>query len=383
MATTSGIRFLSLFVLSCVLAATMQAQDWENIQLHGFATQGFLYSSKNNYLGMNSSAGSLQWTDGAVSVTDSVTDKLRVGIQLHMYQMGQFGGPQVQIDWASGDYKVNDHFGVRAGKIKTVLGLFNDSQDVEPVFLWILLPQTTYPIDNRSFMLSELGGAVYGDFELGKSGGHLRYIFHGGDSTLDSNQGYAQQLAEAGLNFANAPHCSTYGSDFRWLTPVRGLMVGASGLAQNMEGLATNGSVNLPFFFVPAFYAQFQRGKWFFAGEYWRAPVDMEITIGPVTFPFLIDQRSWYAMASYHLFRRAQVGTYYSHYLNKAYNNSDPANYSKDWVISGRYDFNAYFYGKLEGHFLHGDGLGYYTGVNPNGLAPNANMLAAKIGFTF
>ena len=65
---------------------------------------------------MQSSKGSLQWTEGAISVTDAVTDKLRLGIQLHMYQMGSFGGPNMVVDWASGDYKVNDHFGIRAGR---------------------------------------------------------------------------------------------------------------------------------------------------------------------------------------------------------------------------------------------------------------------------
>ena len=74
---------------------------------------------------------------------------------------------------------------------------------------------------------------------------------------------------------------------------------------------------------------------------------------------------------------------YYSHYVNKAANTSLPENYSKDWVVSGRYDFNQYFYGKVEGHFLRGTGLGYYMSTNPNGLQPNANMLAARIGFTF
>jgi hypothetical protein len=52
-------------------------------------------------------------------------------------------------------------------------------------------------------------------------------------------------------------------------------------------------------------------------------------------------------------------------------------------VIAGRYDFNQYFYGKLESHFLHGTALGYYTSVNPNGVNPDSNMLAARVGFTF
>jgi hypothetical protein len=99
--------------------------------------------------------------------------------------------------------------------------------------------------------------------------------------------------------------------------------------------------------------------------------------------PYPVDQRAWYPMASYSVMKRLQLGGYYSHYVNKAGDRSLPANYSKDWVISGRYDFNDYFYGKLEGHFLHGTGLGYYASTNPDGLKPNSNLLAARIGFSF
>jgi hypothetical protein len=128
-------------ILLCLCALPLQAQDLENVQIHGFVTQGFLFSSSNNYLSMTSSSGSAQWTEGAISVSNPVTEKLRVGMQLHMYQLGQFGGSNVQVDWASGDYRFNDHLGVRVGKIKTPLGLFNDSQDVDSLFLWVLLPK--------------------------------------------------------------------------------------------------------------------------------------------------------------------------------------------------------------------------------------------------
>jgi hypothetical protein len=73
------------------------AQDWNSVQIHGFATQGFLFSTNNNYLSMKSSSGSPLWTEGAISVTDPVTDKLRVGIQVYMHQMGNFGGPNVVV----------------------------------------------------------------------------------------------------------------------------------------------------------------------------------------------------------------------------------------------------------------------------------------------
>jgi len=69
---------MPLLFLVCISASSLYAQDLAGIEIHGFVTQGFLFSSNNNYLTMKSSDGSVQWTDGAVSVSDSLTDKLRV-----------------------------------------------------------------------------------------------------------------------------------------------------------------------------------------------------------------------------------------------------------------------------------------------------------------
>jgi hypothetical protein len=88
-------------------------------------------------------------------------------------------------------------------------------------------------------------------------------------------------------------------------------------------------------------------------------------------------------MTSYRAMAKLQVGTYYSHYIDKTKDTTLPANYSKDWTISGRYDFNQYFYAKLEGHFVHGTAFNYYSVTNPNGYKTNSNLLAAKVGFDF
>jgi hypothetical protein len=375
--------YLFLFLVVYTCRGSLYAQDLSGIVVHGYVSQGFLLSSSNNYLTMKSSDGSLQWTDAAVNISDSVADNLRVGIQLHMYQLGELGGSNVQVDWASGDYRVNDHFGIRAGKVKTVWGLFNDSQDIDAVFLWILLPQGSYAIDHKSFYLAHVGGDVYGALSLGKRAGTLHYDGYAGQATVDLNDGYIKQFADLGLVFTSSLGGKTYGGDLQWETPVRGLTVGSSGNVQAIDGTAPNGSLHLPPTFAPSMYANFSRGKVYLAGEYDRIPINATVTIGSEVLPFVEDGRSWFAMGSYRLRKKFQIGSYYSHFVNKAADTTQPANFSKDWVLSGRYDFNAYFYAKIEGHFLHGTALGYYTSTNPNGLTPNSNMLAAKIGFTF
>jgi hypothetical protein len=376
-------RRMAFVVFVCVCTSSLYAQDLAGIAIHGFVTQGFLFSSHNNYLTMQSSSGSLQWTDGAISVSDSLTDSLRVGIQLHMYQLGQLGGANIQVDWASGDYRVNDHFGIRAGKVKTVIGLFNDSQDVDTLFLWTLLPQCSYPLDNKSFYLAHTGGDVYGDLPLGNRAGILRYDGYAGQVTFDLNGGYLKTLVDEGFVFTTAPGGKSYGGDLRWLTPLRGLTVGSSATVETVAGTAPGVSVLVPSFLKKEYYAQFAKGKFYFAGEYDRSPANAFVTFGPVTIPVPQDLRSWFAMSSYRATRKLHVGSYYSHYVNQALDTALSANYSKDFVVSGRYDFNSYLYGKIEGHFLHGTGLGYYESTNLNGLKPNSTILAAKIGFSF
>lgn len=372
-----------MLLLVCLCAIACAGQDLDNLQIHGFATQGFLYSSNNNYLTMKSSSGSLQWTEGAISINDAVTDKLRVGIQVHMYQMGEIGGPNLLVDWASGDYKVTDNLGFRAGKIKLPMGLFTESQDVDSLFLWVMLPQANYPDDNRDFDLAVLGGEVYGRLNLGERG-HVLYRGYVGESRLDANGGYVLQLSEYGMTFPTPPSGKAFGGDARWVTPWEQLTLGASVETQTLDGSGPQGTMHMSPSFLTAYYAEWHKGKLHVSGEYWRVPVNVLLEAGTTVMAQAIDSRSWYPMISYEVTKKLEVGTYYNHYINKAGGNTfDPADYSKDWVIAGRYNFNSNFYGKLEGHFLHGTGIGYYTSVNPDGLKPNSQMLAARIGFSF
>ena len=175
----------------------------------------------------------------------------------------------------------------------------------------------------------------------------------------------------------------TYGGDLRWETPIRGLTIGSSADMQAVDGTASTGSIHLPSTLAPSFYAQYSRGKVYLAGQYDRIPINATVTITPAVFPFVADGRSWFAMGSYRLRHNFQVGSYYSHYVDKSGDTTQPANHSKDWVVTARYDLNSYFYAKIEGHFQHGTALGYYTSTNPNGLTPNTKMLAAKIGSPF
>jgi hypothetical protein len=366
----------------------MFAQDLSNIQIHGFVSQGFIYSTNNNLLTMNTSNGSAAWSDGAVSFNDSLSDKLRVGIQVHAFQLGSLGGPNVQVDWATGEYRASDKARFVVGKVKTVFGLYNDTQDIDAVHLWALLPQGVYPIDNKNFNLAHYGADFYGSMPLGTQGGSVTYRVYAGYRPLDVNGGYAEGLAPLiGSSFTSGGS-DVLGGDLRWETPLKGLLVGASALTSGLTGTAPTGSFHVPYQTQPQLYAKFERGKFMVAGEHNRLTSEFYATInlpggGSVTQPSTFDYRSWYVMTAYQATPKLHVGAYYSHFMDTTVTSPNPARATRDWVVSGRYDFTSHIYMKLEGHFIGGTATSYYGADNPNGLKPKTNMLAARMGFTF
>src|ERR1035438_5881497 len=125
-------RRIVALVFACFSACqlALQAQDFKlfgrDVDVHGFASQGFVYTNVNNWLTMNSSQGSGAFTDFGVNVSTNVTDKLRVGAQFYDRNLGQLGQYHPSLDWAVVDYRFKSWFGVRGGKVKTTLGLHND-----------------------------------------------------------------------------------------------------------------------------------------------------------------------------------------------------------------------------------------------------------------
>ena len=365
--------------------AGAQGLDHTDLQLHGFAVQSFVRSDGNNYLGLNSDAGSLQWTEAAVNVNDQVSDKLRVGVQFHLTRLGAFGGDGVTVDWALGDYSMTQWLGVRAGKVKIRWGLFNDTQDADPGYLWSLLPEPVYGIDQRATNLAQYGAEFYGRVPLGHTFGNLDYSAYYGDFFYATNDGYAANFTQQGLTFVGQAGGKTPGFDLRWAAPVKGLTLGGSLMMYDSAGTLTNGTFRQPLAFWPTYYAQYSHKRLFADWQYVKLVQYQTVTLtGSSAATSVQDTRSWFVMGGYHVTNKLQVGSYYTRYVNaSSTDRSDPANYFHDTAISGRYDVDPHFYLKAEGHFIRGNGSGFYSVQNPNSLMPNTNAVVAKAGFTF
>jgi len=365
--------------------ASAQSMDDLNLQVHGYAAQGFVYSTNNNWDTTDSTDGSSAWTEAVVNLTVQPESRLRIGVQARYYLLGNYGN-QIVLDWAQADYKVNEHFGFRAGKVKSPIGLLNEIQDIDPAYLWILLPQSIYPIASRNSTLAHYGGVAYGTVSLGESLGKVEYSAYGGQRVVAGDDGFLQPLRDEGLTLPNGVSGPVFGGTLRWNIPIRGLMLGATESSQSASGAITaglyQGTLSAPRFYVPYFFGTYERNKLTVAGEYsrWASNSTIQLSGAPSEISYE-DERAFYGMASYRLTGKLSGGLYYSS-LNNRQAAFTSARYQKDWALALRYDFNPYLYAKVEQHFVDGTAVGFGASDNSN-LKPDTRMTLLKLGVSF
>jgi hypothetical protein len=409
-------RRLFGLVLACLCAGEpmLRAQEFKlfdrEVQIHGFASQGFVYTNDNNWLTMNSSQGSGAFTDFGINASTNVTDRLRIGAQLYDRNLGQLGQYHPSLDWAVVDYRFKSWFGVRGGKVKTTLGLYTDSQDLDFLHTFALLPQSVYPTDLRDATIAHVGGDIYGNVTLQHKLGDLSYTGYVGHRSDSEYSGYRYYLSSFGAQIKSYGGLQ-YGADLRWSTPLKGLLIGVSRMN---EEITAKGSVVDPLNpgagLVP--YSEFSKADWTnqFYGEYTkgRLRIDSEYRrywrnqeISDSTSESFADMRGWYVSGAYRICKRLQIGSYYSRYtitnvvtgaLSAFYppatDTNLPANHIYDKVVTARVDLTKFWNVKVEGHFMNGYGSGpypngFYTQVNPQGFMPNTNALVVKTGVNF
>jgi hypothetical protein len=365
------------------------------LQIHGFFSQGFLASDQNNYLTTNSSRGSFEFTDFGVNASIPLTDHFRVGAQAYDRSVGNLGAWHPQLDWAVGDYRFKDWFGIRGGVVKTVFGLHNDTQDMEFLHTSALLPQSIYPTDLRDALIRHRGGDVYGVIPLRRLGS-LAYTGFAGFRADTRYGGYIYLLEDVGI-FMNQYGGLQYGVDLKWNTPLKGLLFGYAHLDEDITG---KGLVNIPGFATGPYeehsnkdqanqaYVQYLWGNLRVESEYRRWWRDQQIFNG--AFSVTTDTRAWYGLAAYRLSKRVEVGGYYSRIVPAwATDHNAPDNHLYDKVMTVRLDLKSYWNVKVEGHFMNGYGspslypAGFYNPDNPQGLQSKTTLLMVRTGFNF
>jgi hypothetical protein len=423
----------------------VQSQVAEKVAIHGFVSQGYMKSSDNNFFG-STKDGTFDFNEFGLNFSTELTDELRVGMQLFARRLGYLGSDGVIIDWAYGDYRFEDWLGVRGGKMKMPLGLYNEIRDIDMLRTSILLPQGVYNESWRSSFNALKGLGLYGTVDL-DFGGYLSYQAQAGVMNISTESGLNKYIEDQLFSHMNGYELgTTYVGNLTWETPLSGLKLSTSifssdislmGITEDSEfwrretknavgdvaeslGLPRPETYEEALALAQAFgvdadlvgieiqqdlndnlgywlSAEFVLNNLKIAAEYFTMN-----TMAKTSNPELGELRSFendlggfYGSVGYRFTDWFEAASYYSEYYTdysdkdgtgyaKAYKLPASNSYLKDLALSLRFDVNPHWIIKAEGHQMNGTAVMFRQDQeDPNGVEKDWLLFAAKLTYNF
>ncbi len=418
-------------LMAASLAAAQEQSGEPAVTIRGFLSQGYFRTWNDNYLAPYSDEGSFGFTEEALNFTVMPLPRLRVAMQVLGRDLGPQGNHRLTVDWAVGDYRYRDWLGVRIGKIKMPVGLYNTLVDADVARPEIFQPNGAYPLSNRELTTSLTGGSVYGTVPLGPVG-EAEYEAWGGTVDVDGNvtviervtqtqaASVAATLTAQGLSgvqyqVGTITGRTKYvvGGAFEWRPPVAGLRLRVtcsraeavfSALTSyfgSREGMPVALASRAESIYRPKYglhlSAEYQRGGLRLSGEYYRARRDILTTVSglgpaPITVPLRENPSTFYGQAAYRLNDHLQLSAYYSvYYADRDDKDGEalvargqPAHraWQHELVPTVRVDVTKHWLLKAEVHVLDGTAQ-LSPHENPDGFAKRWTLLALKTTFHF
>lgn len=364
----------------------------DDIEMHGFVSQGYIESTDNNMFGDSSDGkfelkeGSFEFNEIGISFAVPITDELRFGAQIFSRDLLAHGNNELLVDWAFLDYSFQDWLGFRAGKIKMPFGLYNRQRDADMLRTFILLPQSVYLETYRPMVVAFQGFSIYGSTPIGPAGELDYEVFTG---TFDAE-------------VENVKMSKIVGGMLGWGTPLPGLRFSIT-YNQADGDFLDNGMVDgdIKTDELSVYSAEYEYENITLAAELHRLKTDINSdSYGKI----VTDREGWYVSASWRTFDWLELGAYYSHFDDKAFDEDPEGNYmkilfpdddytgyddyysyQKDMTLSVRFNMNEWWCIKVETHFIEGVGLIEEQTMNLEliDMEKNWNMYAVKTSLSF
>jgi hypothetical protein len=368
-----------MLLLLCTVCISWNASalDLDRLQIHGFASQGYLRSNHYDYLNAETEDGTVEFNEFGLNITSTLTDHLRLGIQLLARDLGDDGNDTLRIDWAFGDYRYRNWLGVRFGQSKRALGLYNQSRDVDAARAGVFLPLSVYNEVNRHVQESVKGIELYGTLP-----GDVEYQIQYGTLNAEYKERLISAFQTDRVEVAN----DAYTLHLNWNTPIDGLRV--IGTIFDNFSFSVTRTVDSADVTSKIGYTQrlagieYSHGNVTCAAEY----TEREFKMSPSGYTGV----GYYGLLSYRVTDWMELQTAYAvTYRDKddkegdSYAQSEQPRalaWSKDLSISTRFDLNEYWIVKLEGHWMNG-----LYGVSNYGDDPSEDgfLGAVKVTFSF
>jgi hypothetical protein len=385
-------KFFFGFLLSLLIFADpVSAVEQAGIEIHGFISQGFLWSDRNNYLSAKTEDGSFEFNEIGINFIKELNDRLRVGTQFFSRDLGRAGNNEIIVDWAYGDYRWKDWLGIRVGLMKMPYGLYNENRDQDMLRTSVFLPQSVYPEIDRDYYTRMWGIGIYGSVFLNRFG-TLSYRGQIGTYNPNSDNSGLGIILEQYGKLKQIETGVQYNGSLQWDTPVKGLRLGVTGFMGNDLTLeaTTNAGTDISMdgkVWATVYSSEYIWEKLTVAAAYRLQHNRMAYILNPDFYT-----EGYYLSASYRFTDWLEVGSCYSVLYpdrNDKKGNSyekiggkDFQAWQKDFAVSTRFDINEYWLLKLEAHAVDG-AAGLPISDNSDGFDRRSFLFAAKLTFSF
>ena len=357
-----------IVLVSLFLKRPVHSLTWKDTtQIHGFASQGLMLTSDNNFFG-DSEDGSFDFRELGLNLSIRPTPDLQFSIQGLSRWAGEANDGDLRLDYGFLDYSLIENeagtLGLRIGRVKNPLGFYNDTRDVAFTRPSILLPQSIYFDRTRNLALSSDGVNIYTEYRKGF--GNIFYDLEVGYPKVDNQE---TELAFLGPNAAELGKLDPRISYISRITfePTGGrTRFSLSGALVNIKFKpATMGTKEGNIRFRPLiFSAQYNTEFWSLTSEYALRYSRFE-DVGKPTFS--ITGESYYLQWSYRFLDNLEALLRYDVlYQNRDDRSGDRfaatssvPNYSrfaKDWTMGLRWDITSSWMSRIEYHYVDGTG---------------------------
>ncbi|WP_295447148.1 hypothetical protein [uncultured Thiodictyon sp.] len=182
-------RFVAALLINLLGVAPASAQSvWDSLQVHGFAATAALNTTANRWFARRSGA-SFEFTEIGLNASLRPLPRLLLAGQVLGRRAGGMYDGTPAIDFALADITLfsspRQRAGLRLGRIKNPLGLYNETRDVPFTHPGIFLPQVVYFDKVRNLVLSTDGAMLYS--ETTTDLGTLSLNVLGGRAVIDTN----------------------------------------------------------------------------------------------------------------------------------------------------------------------------------------------------
>jgi len=375
----------------------------ENIQFHGFLTQGFFHTSDNNIYGQSDDGISPGLTEIGLNVNYQPFDMLRIAAQGLYRRAGDVDPGSVRLDFGLVDLTLLEYgsgkLGLRGGRIKIPFGLYNETRDVSFTHPTILLPQGIYFDRSRSLLLSADGGSFYAQQRTHFGNFNFKFNIGMPSSDLAEIKTVVLGTREAHGIITTKPSIAT---QLNYEINSGEYIFGVSFMNLEFDYEPTPAEANTP---LPngltlvnsttqiqplLFSAQYNGEKFSLTGEYeyrWNrfgqfAPLGKFVS------------ESWYLEGSYRILPELQATVRYDAFAMDIsdrggagalrLNFPRSAAYAKDWVFGLRWDITPSWLVRGEYHRIHGTAwLPQADNPEPNQNVQDWDMYGLQLSFKF